>query len=230
MVDYQHYQIRIKRRWCDISGVIKGLSSKSDKCFAFEHYAEQASKAHVHCYVFNIKLKYDAISDRVKKLGLKGNQDFSVAGACGKDRRPLDVSGAWTYGTKPEALRPVWVENISPAVIEELSEGARRFYAKRDNTTPAVSVKAEKVKQKSKYAHVKEIAANCLSPEFLRLDCDQRVAVVLKETWSYLRQNQIFSDKWGIVKWCEAVLLELDDAVLFDAVKFQLGKNLGLII
>lgn len=229
-MDYKHYQVRIKRPWSDISGVVKSLSDKSEQCFVFEHYPTQVSKTHIHCYLFDMRIKYDAIADRIKKFGLKGNSDFSVSGTCGKDRRPLDVSGAWTYGTKPEAMRPVWVKNISSVISEELQEGARRFYAKRENTIPAASVKAEKVKQKSKYAHVKEIAANCLTPEYLRLEPSERVAVVLDEVWKYLRANQIFSDKWGTVKWCECVLLELDDAVLFTAVKFQLEKNLGLIL
>lgn len=231
---YQHYQVRIHRRWDETETVLKKLSDISDYSVVFEHPPdEKVKRIHVHAYFFNLNLKDDAIRERLKKTGLKGNEDFAVSGQCGDDRRPLDLSGAWTYGTKPEALRPVFINNISPAIIEELQEYARRFYAKykRDNITPAASLQGDtKVKKMTQYNHIKEIAANCLTPDYLRLDSDQRVAVVLEETWQYLRSNGIKSDKWGIVKWVEAVLLELDDKVLKDAVRFQLEKNLGINI
>lgn len=223
MPDYQHYQVRIHSSWEDISGVILGLARKADKGFAFQHNAdERVKRTHVHAYFFNLNLKYDAISDRIKKLGLKGNSDFAISGQCGDDKRALDVSGAWIYATKKEALRPVWVENISPAIVEELSEGARRFYAKGMNTTPAASVLV-KAKKPNKYAQVKEIAANCLSPEFLKLGEADRIKVVRDETIEYLRTNCIFADSKRIVEYIECVMLDIDDDSMKQAVNRRLN-------
>lgn len=230
---YQHYQLRIHRSWEEARPVLNQFIDICDTAVIFEHPPdEEVKRIHVHGYFFNISLKDDAVRDRIKKHGLKGNTDFFVSGQCGKDRRPLDLSGAWQYGTKPEELRPVFLKNISPALSEELQGYARRVYAKYgNNITPAASPQGEtKQKKLTQYHHIKEIAANCLTPDYLRLDSDQRVAVVLEETWQYLRSNGIKSDKWGIVKWVEAVLLELDDKVLKDAVRFQLEKNLGITI
>lgn len=222
MPDYKHYQLRIHQSWEDISGVIISLAKKADKGFAFQHNADtEVSRTHCHIYLFDLNLKYDAISDRIKKLGLKGNTDFSISGACGESRRPLDVSGAWIYGTKCEQLRSVWVQNISPAIVEELSEGARRFYAKGNKTTPAASVI---VKAKpNKYQQVKEIAANCLTPEFLKLGMSDRIKSVRDEVIEYMRLNCIFADSKRIVEYIECVMLDLDDESLKQAVNRRLN-------
>lgn len=231
---FQHYQVRIHRRWDETETVLKKLSDISDHSVVFEHPPdEKVKRIHVHAYFFNLNLKDDAIRERLKKTGLKGNEDFAVSGQCGDDRRPLDLSGAWTYGTKPEALRPVFTNNISPAVIEELQEYARCFYAKykRDNITPAASSQGDtKVKKMTHYEHIRQMSANCLTPEFLKLDDGHRVAVVRDEVWQYLRSNGIKSCKRGLVEWTEAVLLDLDDKCLKEAVTWQLEKNLNIFI
>lgn len=229
---YQHYQLRIHRSWEEARPVLNQFIDICDKAVVFEHPPDdEVKRIHVHGYFFNITLKDDAVRDRIKKHGLKGNTDFFVSGQCGKDRRPLDLSGAWQYGTKQDAMRPVFTKNISPAISEELQDYARRIYAKYGkNISPAASQGEQKQKKVTQYQHIKEIAANCLTPEFLRLDSDQRVAVVHEETWRYLRENGIKSHKWGIVQWTEGVLLELDDPTLKSAVLFQLEKNLGVNI
>lgn len=229
---YQHYQLRIHLPWAEAKPVLNQFIDICDTAVVFEHPPdEDVKRVHVHGYFFNISLKDDAVRDRIKKHGLKGNTDFFVSGQCGKDRRPLDLSGAWQYGTKQEAMRPVFTKNISPAISEELQDYAQRIYAKYGkDISPAASQGEQTTKKVTQYQHIKEIAANCLSPEYLRLDADQRVAVVHEETWQYLRSNGIKSHKWGIVQWTEAVLLELDDPCLKKAVLFQLEKNLGISI
>lgn len=223
MPDYQHYQVRIHAPWCDVSGVVYGLAKKCNIGFAFQHNADdKVKRTHVHAYFFDLDLKYDAISARVKKAGYKGNEDFAVTGQCGDDKRPLDVSGAWTYATEKVALRPVWVQNISPATVEELQEGARRFYAQyRDNTTPAASIVVPK--KPNKYQQVKEIRANVLCPQFLELSGPDRIKVVRNETISYLRNNCIFADSKRITEYIECVMLELEDDTLLQAVNRRLN-------
>lgn len=231
--DYQHYQVRISRPWSDVSGVILNLYKKAQSGFVFQHDAdEEVNRTHIHAYMFNINLKYDAISDRVKKLGFKGNSDFAISGSCGgkMNRRPLDVSGAWIYGTKEEALRPVWVENISPAIVEGLVDGARRFYAKRENTCPKPNLNVVKAKTLTKYQHVREIAAQVLSPEFLKLGMDERVKVIKEHTVRYLNQNQIFCGLYHTLEWIECVIRDIDQETFEHALHLKLEKNLGILI
>lgn len=226
-VDYQHFQVRVHRRWDETKDVLLKLGQISDHSVIFEHPPdEKVKRIHVHAYFFHLRLKDDAIRERIRKTGLKGNEDFAVSGQCGEDRRPLDLSGAWAYGTKKDALRPVWINNISPAIVEELQDYARRFHAKWDNISPAASAvtgaPAPK-KNKNRYQHVQDIAANVLDPEFLKLDHVARIKRVRNATKEYLRNNQIFC---GVIKTCEyieCVMANLDDETFDQAVNQRLN-------
>lgn len=239
MADYQHYQLRIHRSYSDVVELVESLYKKAESGFIFQHPPDdKVSRLHVHCYYFNIALKYDAIRERCLKFGLKGNSDFAISGTAGEDRRPLDVSGAWCYGTKREELPVVFAKNISPATVEELKEYSRRFYAKWATNTPTgksaepVKEPVKKSKQLTKYEHVRAIVSELLSPEFVKMSKSdpERIAIVRDVTLEYLRKNGIFSGMYRAVEWIETVLNDLGDETFKQSVTIRLEKNLGIII
>lgn len=214
MATYPHWQVRITRFWSDVSGYVFKLAQKAEQVIVFEHPPdEEVKRTHCHCYFLNVNLKYDAMNERLKKEFpvLNGNKDFAISGTAGKAKMAIDLSGAYQYGTKKLALRPVWVKDISPATIEELHESARRHYAKWDNTTLAPSGKAEAVKKPTQYQIVREIAANVLCPEFLQMSESARIKVVREATIETLTSYGVFCGVKKTGEYIECVMRDLGD-------------------
>lgn len=232
MADYQHYQLRISRSYSDLGLSLLQFYDKCEYGFVFEHGPDQdANRDHIHAYCFNMSIKYDAIHGRIEKLGYKGNSDFSILGTCGgkKRTRPLDLSGAWCYGSKYGTLRPVYLKNISDEVVEELNEYSRRFAPRDQNTAVTPAQPSEpKPKQKTKYQQMKEIAELVISPEFVKITSRvERIRVVRDMTLQYLRDNQIYSGgKYKVCELIESVLMDLEDESFTRAVTLQLEKSL----
>lgn len=231
MADFRHYQVRIHRTYDDVGTSLLQFSDKSNISFTFEHPAdEEVSRIHIHQYNFDLSIKYDAISARIKKLGLKGNSDFSVSGTCGKDKRPLDLSGAWMYGSKFGTIAPKYVKNLTPEQVEQLNEYAR-FKIPQGVTVASVGSVPQQPKEKLKtrHQHITEVALEVLTPEYVKLAPrdPQRIRIVRDTCLSYMRNHQIFCGKWKTVEFIESVLLNIGDESFFDAVSTQLEKNLG---
>lgn len=234
MADYKHYQLRVHRPYDDIAISLLQFSDKSQTSFAFEHPEDdEVKRTHIHYYCFNMTIRYDAITARLQKLDLKGgNTDFSVLGTCGgkKNKRPLDISGAWVYGSECGTLAPKWVNNLSPHQVEELQVYARQF-AKRDNNKQAAP-QQEKVVKLSRHAHVVAVALEILTPEYVKLATrdPQRIRIVRDTVLAYMRTNQIFLGKFKTTEFIESVLLNIGDEIFYTAVSNQLEKNLGVIL
>lgn len=227
MATYPHWQVRISRPWYDISGSMIKLADKSETAVCFEHPPDdEVSRRHCHCYFMNINLKYDAMNERLKKLfpDISGNRDFAISGTAGKRKGPIDLSGAYIYGTTEAFHAPKWLKNISMSTVEELQESARRFYAKRGDTAQASSIKAvAKQKKLTRYEQVREIAARCLTPEFLKMGESQRIKIVREEVKSYLRSNGIFCGVIKTSEYIECVLLDLEDESFNTALNRRLN-------
>lgn len=233
MADYRHYQLRIHRPYDDVASSINQFSQLSKISFTFEHPPDdEVKRIHIHQYNFDMSIKYDAISSRVKKLGLKGNTDFSVSGTCGKDRRPLDVSGAWVYGSQCGTLMPKAILNITPDQIEQLNEYARRFVKRDPLDVPSLVSQQPKEKKLTRHEHIIAVALEVLTPEYVKLSArdPSRVTIVRDTCLAYMRTHQIFCGKWKTVEFIESVLLNIGDERFTDAVSDQLNKNLGLSI
>lgn len=233
MADYRHYQLRIHRPYDDVASSIKQFSELSQTSFTFEHpQDDEVTRIHIHQYNFDLSIKYDAISQRIKKLGLKGNSDFSVSGTCGKDKRPLDISGAWIYGSKFGTLAPKHVKNLTPEEVEQLNEYARQFADKNPHKVRLVPEQQPKEKPKTRHQHIIEVALEVLTPEYVKLAArdPQRIRIVRDTCLAYMRKHQIFCGKWKTVEFIESVLLNIGDESFNDAVSSQLEKNLGHII
>ena len=126
------FQVRVTRRWEEVSPFFINTLSKTDKGFVFPHYMD-AENIHIHAYYFKYITKRKSYAEQLtKKLDISGAQ-YETSSQCGKkpNTRPLDVSGAWAYGSKFGTIAPVYLKNISPALVEELNEYARTFFDKK---------------------------------------------------------------------------------------------------
>lgn len=228
MADYRHYQLRIHRPYDDVASSIKQFSDLSKISFTFEHPEDDdVSRIHIHQYNFDLSIKYDAISARIKKLGLKGNSDFSVSGTCGKDKRAIDLSGAWVYGSKFGTIDPKHVKGLTSEQVEQLNEYAMGLT--QIQHVERVVPQQPKEKPKTRHQHIVEVALEVLTPEYVKLAArdPQRIRIVRDTCLSYMRKHQIFCGKWKTVEFIESVLLNIGDESFNDAVSSQLEKNLG---
>lgn len=231
----KHVQIRIHESWSGLKDepIIKKLISDSQRAFAFEHPADQKVKrTHCHIYLFDIDLTVESVRERLKKKW-EANREFSASGGCGKDKRPIDEEGAWTYGTKPALLRPVMVNLFSPERVKELESGAAAYWAKADTSgnSTSTAIKTEKVKKLTKYAMIKEIVCEVLTPDFVKMSHEdpERIRIVKRTTLEYLRKNQVFCGVLHATDYIECVLMDLNDDSFTHAVDLRLQRNLGII-
>lgn len=238
-------QIRIHEAWDVLKdhAIIKKLIADSQRSFAFQHTASQTVKrTHCHIYLFDIDLTPESVRERLKKNpDWKGNKHFEVSGACGKDKRAIDEQGAYTYASKPPNFpapppvlrQPVLVVNFSNARVEELVREAEAYWQTRTTsaTTPVTELKAEKVKRLTKYAVVKEIVGEILTPDFIKMrdEDPERIRIIKRTTLEYLRKNQIFCGVLHATDYIECVLMDLNDDSFSHAVDLRLQRNLGII-
>lgn len=136
-------QFRVDRTNSDVSGCYNDFFSKANYGFVFEHPATDKKVTHIHGYVLDREeIKFKSFGAAVKKtFSLKPN-DYETAQTCGKDKRSIDLSGSWAYGSRFGTLRPVWAKNISPAMVEDLQRYSQelgiKIQAARDSRLPKV--------------------------------------------------------------------------------------------
>lgn len=115
------YAIRITLPYADISGIISSWADRSDQTIVYQHDPdEKVKKTHVHLALYGVAVKSEALKRMWPDAPGKGNEFWSWKDSYEDDdgiTHPVDL-GFITYGSKGH-LRPVFVKNISPAIVEE---------------------------------------------------------------------------------------------------------------
>lgn len=216
-------QFRIHRPYSDVSGFVVSLLDRCEKGFVFEHSAdEDVNRTHIHGYMFGSELLPKTVSQDwiKKKLGLSGNTDFGVSDKCSKrDKRPLDLSGAYCYGSKWDTIADSYSKNISPALFEELRSYSRskgtynNIASKSAPTTEIVVIKEIKTKTKpTLYQHVKLCVQqiNDTNPDIYKADIGDMRRRVFEAAFKYIQNEQLFMGKYKQLDFLDMVLTSLD--------------------
>lgn len=218
-------QFRIHRAFSDVSGVVVSLLEKCNMGFVFEHPAdEDVNRTHIHGYMFGSELLPKTVSQDwiKKKLSLKGNTDFGVSDKCSKtDKRPLDLSGAFCYGSKWDTIAASHLKNIPPAILDKLRSYSRskgtfnNIASKSAPTTQVVVLKEVKVKTKpTLYQHVQACATSITDarPDIYKADVGDLRRQVFELSFSYIQSHELFMGKYKQLDFLDMVLTKLNCA------------------
>jgi len=133
----EKYQIRVHREFDELDNFFCKYRYDSELSFGFQHEADdQVSRTHTHLYFFGLKKRRNTVDDYVRSR-FKGNKEFSISQTCGKDKRELDVVGAWIYGTTHELLEPRFTHGLSEGNIAALKQHAQEFWEKLEQKAAA---------------------------------------------------------------------------------------------
>lgn len=213
------FQSRIHLEWCDVSGFVVSYMDKTLKGFSFQHDAdEEVARTHVHSYFFGCTTMFKSYADKIpEKLGISGTENFYTSQLCSKrDRRPLDISGAWCYGSKWGTVAPKYLKNISSDEVEQLQRYARSKatignIARGSNT---VIIKEIKVKTKpTQYEHAKTCVQRIMQtyPEVVTSDdTTQNMDKIFTVAYAYFRESQLFMGKYKQLDFLDMVLVLLN--------------------
>lgn len=158
-------QVRITRPWEDVSGVYSHISSLSNQMAVFAHDPEQGcNRRHYHMYAFGVKTSEATLRKFLKAqqsiYDTSGNPDWTLKLSCGrgKNTRPIDLSGAWIYGTTKHRIPDAFTlrKNISPEQVERLKVLANSFWEGGRVELNGVSIKKPREKD-DKYDIVEDI-------------------------------------------------------------------------
>lgn len=151
------FQVRIHREYDEIKDMLEDYVAQSAIAFGFQHEAdEEVSRTHCHTYYFGLKKAKNTVDKYFRSRFTGGNADFSVSQTCGKKKRPLDVVGAWNYGTTEKLLEPTYTHGLSEEEIKYLRLQAIEFWnkikaarakPKGQNTVEIIEVVIEKEKR-----------------------------------------------------------------------------------
>lgn len=126
----EQFQVRIHREYKFIENTFQDYIDNSVISFGFEHEADdEVSRTHVHHYFFGLKRTRQTIDAYCRRY-YSTNSEFSVSQTCGKKKRPLDVRGAWIYGTTEKLLEPKWTRGLSEDELMWLRMEAIDFWNK----------------------------------------------------------------------------------------------------
>lgn len=204
-----------------MSGFVVSYMDKAEKGFSFQHNAdEDISRTHVHSYFFTPPVESKSFSEQLaKKLGLKGNTDFATSEKCSKKNpRPLDISGAWCYGSKWGTIAPKFMKNISPDEVVALQEYAR-VHATSGNIMSGVvhdTVIIREIKNKVKptqYEHSKKCAELIMlqHPEVITLDgsTEENLKNIFNVAYEYFRTSGLYMGKYKQLDFLDMVMVHL---------------------
>lgn len=175
-------QVRLTRDWCDVSGVYSYISAISSQMAVFHHQPEQGcNRRHYHMYAFGVKQSEATLRNFLKKqplYDLSGIPEWSLKLSCGrgKNTRPIDLSGAWIYGSKgtiPDAFN--LRKNISPVQVEALEVLSKAFWAGGEVVLNGVTIKkpSDKKKSEDKYDLVDQIVKDFEASHKCDRNCDE---------------------------------------------------------
>lgn len=213
-------QFRIHREFSDVSGFVVSLFNKCEKGFVFQHPPdEEVQRVHIHGYLFEPTVTRKTLSEQIaKKLNLKGNTDFGTGDTCGKKKLPLDVSGAYCYGSKWDTIAPNFSKNISPVELEELRCYSRKMgtynnIASSTHTKEVVVIKEVKVKTKpTQYQHLTNVVNRIMDqyPDLFKFSPLELRTKVFEVTYNYFRENELFMGRYKQLDFLDMVLLKLN--------------------
>lgn len=124
----EKYQIRIHKTFEEIDNQFAKYKYESSKSFGFQHEAdEEVERTHCHLYFFGLK-KHRTTVDQFMRERFKGNSEFSVSQTCGKNKRELDIVGAWIYGTTEKLIEPKFTHGLIEEEILYLQYKAEEFW------------------------------------------------------------------------------------------------------
>jgi len=219
-------QFRIHKQYSDVSGLVVSLFDKCTQGFVFEHPAdEDVNRVHIHGYMFETSICRKSISEYIKKkFDLNGNSDFFTSVSAGgrkqlAQRKDIDMSGAYCYGSKWDTIAASFTKNISPVLLEQLKNYSRKMgtfnnIARNSVTTEIVVLKEIKTKSKpTQYQHIITIVnrINDLNPDLQSKPLAERQRVVFEMVYSYFRENELFMGKYKQLDFLDNVLLRLGD-------------------
>lgn len=195
--------------------------------FLFQHEAdEEVARQHIHGYLFESRIKRATLSEQIAaKLNITGNKDFFTLDKCSKkDRRPLDMSGAYCYGSKWDTIAPSYLKNISPDLLDELRSYSRSR-APNSNASSCLIVDSNTVivnKKNTKptqYQHVQTCVTMILtnSPEIVKMRFDDSKEIIFDQTFAYFRAQEMFMGKYKQLDFLDMVMLKLGVTEYKDA-------------
>lgn len=207
-------QFRVHQPWSDVSGLLVPFFNKSEKGFLFQHEAdEEVARQHVHGYLFGYPFKRSSLSESIaKKLNITGNVDFFTSDKCSrKDPRPLDISGAYCYGSKWDTVACLFSKNISPELMEQLRNYAFSRRPIEKIVVTSFNTVINKTKKPTQYEHV-QACLNLImtqSPEVVTQSLDDSKETIFNHTFAYFRAQQMFMGKYKQLDFLDMILLKL---------------------
>lgn len=209
------------------------LQKCNGKVLIFEHPPTHAERQHCHAYLFDMTIKYDAVQERVRKFGFKGNTDFEVAGHCGKRGQALDLSGAYAYGSGADvhpypAWEPVYSRGITDEEHKELREYASKLNKKLFPVLP-VRDKPEVVKEKklTQWQMITEMISE-INPLYFKLSLDEKIDYLEELTSKYLTEKQIFSGMFKQQDYIFCIMRSIGDESYKQALRARCKKYLDV--
>lgn len=235
-------QVRLTRDWCDVSGVYTHISSLCSQMAVFRHEPEQGcNRQHYHMYAFDFKQSEATLRNFLKKqplYDLSGNPEWTLKLSCGrgKNTRPIDLSGAWIYGSKghiPDAFN--LRKNISPVQVEALNVLSKAFWAGGEVRLNGVTIKkpSDKKKTDDKYTIVEEILNEFKNTHKCDRNCDesQHLHLIYEIAIRLLRARRIRWHSYDLDRYVLPAYTSLSQGVTTDMASFisaQVRKNLKL--
>lgn len=214
--------VRIHREYIDVSASLVKWCEMAETSFVFQHDADdEVERTHIHAFLFNFPIKRKTLSGYIAKtFNITGNKDFFTSEKCSrKDPRPIDLSGAYCYGSVWNTLPPLFVKIKSPELLDRL-----RIYSQAKGTpiniasksTPTTIVLKEiKVKQKpTQYQHLNNVIQRCMTPELdiMRQPIEIMRRRIFEVSFNYFKENELFMGKYKQLDFLDMVMLKLDCA------------------
>lgn len=195
-----NFQFRVDRTFADVSGVIPDWKEikKCHVAFMFEHPETPKKVRHLHGYLLGTISAFKTFQGNVKTTFSLENNDYETSQVCGKERKNIDLSGAWCYGSKWGTIAPVFLKNISPEQVEELNEYARKQW-REPHTNDGKSVVKENL-YKNHYDIAEKIAHEAMNKVIEGSSMRAVVLVYYETTVKYLHKNRICFDERNIEK------------------------------
>jgi len=144
-----NFQIRIRtdEQFTDIL-YIKDWLDAATEGFAFQHAL--IDNNHYHVYLFGLQRNPDAMRRTLGKYLPK--QNYSISKTAGKDKKELDQSLAYQYGTTQKLIEPCWTKTTKLDIYQQRAEAnyaanAAREARKKQAITEILVLKEEKLKQ-----------------------------------------------------------------------------------
>lgn len=215
-------QFRITLPFIDVSSNVINWAELAETAIVFEHDAdEEVNRTHIHGYFFGYQLQRKTLGENIKKTFNLGSRDFATSEKCSrKDPRPIDLSGAYCYGSEFNTREVKFAKNISPAILDSLRVYSQskattiNIASKSAPTTQNIILKEIKVKYKpTQYEHLKTVLLRINSDESNILTISSialRRKKIFDIVFNYFRENELFMGKYKQLDFLDMVMLKLD--------------------